>query len=114
MNFLSIAADALWIIALSIMAGGARAAWRRTDAQTLVPMRGNWRLPRNAALILPVLLAVLLGVALLWAQSRAADPAYNVILFGLRATLAAVAAMLHLQWLRGALAKLEAEGQLDR
>jgi len=49
MNFLSIAADALWIIALSIMAGGARAAWRRMDAQTLVPIRGNWRLPRNAA-----------------------------------------------------------------
>jgi len=32
----------------------------------------------------------------------------------LRATLAAVAAMLHLQWLKGVLTKLEAEGQLDR
>lgn len=114
MNFLSIAADALWIIALSIMAGGARAAWRRMDAQTMVPMQGDWRLPRNAALILPVLLAALLGVALLWAHSRAADLVYNVIFFGLRATLAAVAATLHLQWLKGALATLGAEGKLDR
>ena len=112
MNFLSIAADTLWIIALSIMAGGARAAWRRMDAQTLVPMRGDWRLPRNAALILPVLLAVVLGVALLWAQNGAADPAYNVIFFGLRATLAAIVAMLHLQWLKGALSTLDGEGAL--
>lgn len=112
MDFLSIGADALWIIALSIMAGGARAAWRRMDAQTLVPMRGNWRLPRNQALILPVLLALLLGVALLWAHRNTADLAYNVIFFGARATLAAIVAMMHLQWLKGALITLDVEGAL--
>jgi len=112
MSFLSIAADVLWIIALSIMAGGARAAWRRMEPQTRVPMQGNWRLPRNAALILPVLLAFLFGLALLWGHRNAADLSYNVIFFGLRATLAAVIAMLHLQWLKGALTTLEAEGAL--
>lgn len=114
MSFLSIAADVLWIIALSIMAGGARAAWRRMEPTTLVPMLGGWRLPRNAALILPVLLAFALGAALLWSHRSAADVTYEVIHFGVRATLAAVVAMAHLQWLKGALAKLDAEGQLDR
>lgn len=112
MSFLSIAADVLWIIALSIMAGGARAAWRRMDPDTRVPMRGDWRLPRNLALTLPVLLGLLVGLALLWGHRNAADLAYNVIFFGLRATLAAVIAMLHLQWLKGALNQLEAEGAL--
>jgi hypothetical protein len=35
-----------------------------------------------------------------------------VIFFGLRATLAAVIAMIHLQWLRKTLETLEAEGSL--
>ncbi|MGH6998603.1 MAG: hypothetical protein ACREEO_10415 [Phenylobacterium sp.] len=112
MSFLSIAADVLWILALSIMAGGARAAWRRMDADTLVPMQGRWRLPRNTALVLPVVLAFLLGMALLWGHRSTSDLSYSVIFFGLRATLAAIVAMLHLQWLKGALATLQAEGAL--
>lgn len=112
MSFLTIAADVLWIIALSIMAGGARAAWRRIDPQTKVPMQGNWRLPRDIALILPVAIAFLFGLALLWGHRNAPDLTYSVILFGLRATLAAVVAMMHLQWLKGALETLDAEGSL--
>lgn len=112
MSFLSIAADVLWIIALSIMAGGARAAWRRIDPQTKVPMQGNWRLPRDIALTLPVAIAFLFGLALLWGHRSAPDLTYSVILFGLRATLAAMIAVMHLQWLKGALETLESEGAL--
>ena len=112
MSFLSIAADVLWILALSIMAGGARAAWRRMEPDTMVPMQGSWRLRRNTALVLPVLLAFALGIALLWGHRSAPDLSYDVIFFGLRATLAAVIAMMHLQWLKGALATLQAEGAL--
>ena len=112
MSFLSIAADVLWIIALAIMAGGARAAWRRMVPQTKVPMQGDWRLPRDVALILPVAIAFVLGMALLWGHRSAPDLTYSVILFGLRATMAAVVAMLHLQWLKGALTRLDAEGAL--
>ena len=112
MNLLSIAADALWILALSIMASSARAAWNRMDAETRVPMIGGWRAPRNLALPLPVLAAFAVGLALLWGHRHAPDLAYNVIFFGLRATLAAVIAMIHLQWLKGALTALEAEGAL--
>lgn len=109
---LSIAADVLWILSLSIMAGGARAAWRRMDAETRVPMQGSWRLPRNVALPLPVVLAFMLGLVLLWGHRSATDLSYSVIFFGLRATLAAVVAMIHLQWLKGALETLQAEGAL--
>ena len=112
MNVLSIAADTLWIIALSIMAGAARMAWRRMDAEVMVPMIGTWRLPRNLALVVPVAAAFVVGVVLLWGHRNAADLSANVIFFGLRATLAANVAMVHLQWLKGALSTLEAEGSL--
>lgn len=112
MNVLSIAADTLWIIALSIMAGAARMAWRRMDAEVMVPMIGTWRLPRNLALVVPVVAAFVVGVVLLWGHRNAADLSANVIFFGLRATLAAIVAMVHLQWLKGALSTLEAEGSL--
>ena len=112
MNVLSIAADTLWIIALSIMAGAARVAWRRMDSGVMVPMIGTWRLPRNLALIVPVAAAFVVGVVLLWGHRNAADLSANVIFFGLRATLAAIVAMVHLQWLKGALSTLEAEGSL--
>ena len=112
MNVLSFAADTLWIIALSIMAGAARMAWRRMDAEVMVPMIGTWRLPRNLALIVPVAAAFVVGVVLLWGHRNAADLSANVIFFGLRATLAAIVAMVHLQWLKGALSTLEAEGSL--
>lgn len=112
MNVLSIAADTLWIIALSIMAGAARMAWRRMDAEVMVPMIGTWRLPRNLALVVPVAAAFVVGVVLLWGHRNAADLSANVIFFGLRATLAAIVALVHLQWLKGALSTLEAEGSL--
>jgi ABC-type branched-subunit amino acid transport system permease subunit len=112
MNLLSIAADVLWILALSIMASSARAAWNRIDAETRLPLVGGWRAPRNLTLTLPILAAVAVGLILLWGHHRAPDLAYNVIFFGLRATLAAVIAMIHLQWLRKTLETLEAEGSL--
>ena len=112
MNFLSLAADSLWILALAIMAGAARAAWNRIDPETRVPVIGGWRARRNLALLSPIALAMVVWLALLWVHDRASDPQQNVILFGLRATLAAVAAMLQLQGLKKAMATLESEGAL--
>jgi len=116
MTLLSIAADILWIVALSIMASASLTAWRRMDADTKVPMQGDprkaLRLKRDLALGLPMALAFLFGAALLWGHRSVTEITYDVIFFGLRATLAAVIAIMHLQWLRGALAALEAEGAL--
>ena len=116
MTLLSIAADILWIIALSIMASASLTAWRRMEPDTRVPMQGDprkaLRLKRDVALGLPIALAFLFGAVLLWGHRSVTEITYDVIFFGLRATLAAVIAIMHLQWLRGALNALEAEGAL--
>ncbi|UTP39718.1 hypothetical protein M9M90_00640 [Phenylobacterium sp. LH3H17] len=116
MTLLSIAADILWIVALSIMASASLTAWRRMDPDTRVPMQGDprkaLRLKRDVALGLPIGLTFLFGAVLLWGHRSVTEITYDVIFFGLRATLAAVIAIMHLQWLRGALNALEAEGVL--
>lgn len=121
MHWLSIAADTLWIIALAIMASTTRTAWRRMSRETKVPMMfrqdgqpSGWRLRRDVGLILPVALAFLFGAVLLWGHRSVTEPSYDVIFFGLRATLAAMLALMHMQWLKAALAALDAEGELDR
>jgi hypothetical protein len=118
MHLLSLAADGLWILALAIMASVTRTAWRRMTPETRVPLqfhkdgRPAWRLKRDAALILPIAAAFLFGLALLWGHRSVTEASYEVIFFGLRATLAAMIALLHLQWLKQAVAALEAEGEL--
>jgi hypothetical protein len=112
MTLLSIAADILWILALSIMGSVTRSAWMRIAPETRVPLQGDFRLKRNVALAIPVVLAFVFGALLLWGHRSQNQITYDVIFFGLRATLAAVIAMMHLQWMKGALATLEAEGAL--
>jgi hypothetical protein len=112
MTLLSMAADGLWIVSLSIMAASTRTAWRRMEPETRVPVQGDWRLSRNIALPLPVVLAFIFGLVMLWGHRSVTEVTYDVIFFGLRATLAALLAMMHLQWLKGAMARLEAEGAL--
>ena len=121
MHWLSLAADVLWIIAMAIMATTTRTAWRRMQPETRVPMQfgrddqpSSWRLKRDLALVLPVALAFLFGLALLWGHRSVTDFSYDVIFFGLRATTAAMLTLMHMQWLRSVLAVLEAEGELDR
>src|SRR3990167_4335347 len=110
MTLLSIATDILWIIALSIMASASLTAWRRMTQDTRVPMQGDprkaLRLKRDVALGLPLVLAFAFGAVLLWGHRSQTTIVYDVIFFGLRATLAAVIAIMHLQWLKGALAAL--------
>ena len=53
-----------------------------------------------------------LGAVLLWGHRSVTDLSYDIIFFGLRATLAAVFTLMHMQWLRGAMDALEAEGAL--
>ncbi|WP_309645835.1 hypothetical protein [Phenylobacterium sp.] len=116
MTLLSIAADILWIIALSIMASASLTAWRRMSPETKVPMQGDarkaLRLKRDLALGLPIGLAFAFGAVLLWGHRSVTSLSYDLIFFGLRATLAAIIALMQLQWLRGALTALEAEGAL--
>ena len=115
----SLLGDALWIIALSIMASTTLAAWKRIDPETTVPLqfalngKPTVRLRRNLALPLIPTAAFVLGVVLVMAnRNAAADPQQAVILFGVRATAAALIAVGHLRWLKAALDQLESEGAL--
>ena len=119
MPLFSLIGDVLWIITLSIMAGGAKSAWGRMDADTQVPMqfsldgKPTWRAKRNIALIAPPAVAFVIGVVLVFAnRNAAADATQAIIFFGVRATVAAILGLAHLRWLTAALQVLEAEGRI--
>ena len=111
MTILSIAADVLWILSLSIMASATRTAWMRMEPETRVPVQGAWRLSRNVALGVMFGAPLVLGLALS-AMSRLAvhDAQSAVILFLMRTLLAGLFAVVCLTWLRGSLRTLEDEG----
>jgi hypothetical protein len=119
MPLLSLAGDALWIIALSIMAGGSRSAWGRIAPETKIPLQfaqngaPTWRFRRNIALIAFPAIAFVVGVLLvLFNRNVAANPNTALIFFGVRATVAALFAIMHLRWLTAALELLDREGLL--
>ncbi|MEW6018538.1 MAG: hypothetical protein AB1760_10750 [Pseudomonadota bacterium] len=119
MNWLGIIGDALWIVALAMMAGASQRAWRRIPAGTKLPMqfsrdgRPVLRLRRAIALLLTPTIAFIVSLFLL-GQNRAIAPgtADALVLFGVRATLAAVFALAHLRWLDAAMKQLAEEGAL--
>jgi hypothetical protein len=93
--------DALWVIALAIMFGASRQAWSRTEPGERLKLpigevgRGLaiWALP-GAAFAFSLWLAL---------EARAQFGDLAVILFGVRATVASLIALLHLRWLAAAL-----------
>ena len=93
--------DALWVIALAIMFGASRQAWSRTEPgeRLRLPIgevgRGLaiWALP-GAAFAFSLWLAL---------QARTQEGDLAVIVFGIRATVASLIALLHLRWLNAAL-----------
>lgn len=119
MTILIYIGDALWILSLAIMAGASRQAWRRMGPDTLVPMSfrpdgtPGFRAKRRVALtILPVIAFVISLLLVVRNRNLALPGDEALILFGVRATLAALFALAHLRWLKAALAQLEAEGAL--
>ena|SRR3974390_807062 len=104
--------DALWVVALSIMFGASRQAWRRIPAGVKPPLMGA-RLPR--ALVAWALPGGAFALSLWFALSARlwrGEPDLAFILFGVRAASAPLLALLHLRWLGAAMAALEREGQL--
>jgi hypothetical protein len=96
MPILSYAGDALWVIALTIMFSASQAAWRETAGRDKLAFLGGVA-PRAIALwLLP---AASFAVSL-WLVLRARDAQGDmaVIVFGVRATMAALLALLHLRW----------------
>ncbi|MBS0361883.1 MAG: hypothetical protein JSR98_10910 [Proteobacteria bacterium] len=109
--------DAVWILALALMAGASRAAWNRMDADTKVPLQPGApkgpRLSRNVALSAAPAMAFLASLFLVaGVRSLGLSPEEALILFGVRIVLAALATLAHLGWLRAVMAQLKAEGSL--
>jgi len=107
--------DALWILALAIMASASRQAWRRIPADAAVPVvtgpDGSVVLSagRAAALCAVPVLAFAVGAALMVARIWADGNALAAIaLFAARATLPALFALTHLRWLRIVLDRMQA------
>jgi hypothetical protein len=104
--------DALWVLALSIMFSASRHAARRIPAGAKPPLMGValpralflWALP-GAAFLLSLWFVV-------EARERTGDPDMPLIVFGVRASSAALLALLHLRWLGAGMKALEARGVL--
>jgi hypothetical protein len=104
--------DALWVVALSIMFSTSRQAWRRIPPGVKPPLMGV-RLPRMLVVwALPGAAFLLSLWFALQARTWRGDADLAFILFGVRAVLASLLALLHLRWLSAAMTTLEREGQL--
>ena len=119
MNLFMVAGDVLWILALSIMASATRLAWLRMTPDTLVPMsftqdgRPGLRLKRFPGLIILPGFGFVVGALLVtFNRNIPAASTETIILFGVRATAAALVAFAHLRWLKAAIEALENEGAL--
>jgi hypothetical protein len=93
--------DALWVIALAAMFAASRHAWGQTIGREKLSFLGG-QAPRAVALWL---LPVATFAASLWLvlQARQAEGDMALIVFGVRATAAALLALLHLRWVAQAL-----------
>jgi hypothetical protein len=114
MDWLHIAGDALWILALSLMASASRAAWTKLPAavKLSLPILSGLKASRAVALCVIPTIAFLVGAALLVSQGQAPRmSAEAVIVFGLRATLAPLFVVAHLRWLARAMTKLAEEAR---
>jgi hypothetical protein len=109
--------DAVWILALALMAGASRQAWNRMDADTQVPLQpGHLKSPRvarNIALSAAPAVAFVASLFLLaGVRGLGLSPENALMLFGVRILLASLATLAHLGWLRAVMAQLKAEGAL--
>ena len=109
--------DAVWILALALMAGASRAAWNRMDADTLVPLQPGAprspRLRRNIALSAAPATAFLPSLFLVaGVRSLGLTPEMALILFGVRIVQTTHTTHTLLGWLRAVLAQLKTEGAL--
>ncbi|MDB5429102.1 MAG: hypothetical protein JWP35_218 [Caulobacter sp.] len=121
MDWLHIIGDGLWIAALSIICSSSLGAWKRIPAKVKVPMQWarsgkvSFRASRPIALLAVPVAAFVAGMVMLIVNRNApADGPDALILFGVRATVPAILAIVHLRWLQAALKTLEDEGEIER
>jgi uncharacterized membrane protein len=118
-TILRVLGDGLSIAALAIIAATAQGAWKQIPKGVPVPMqwgfdgKPTWRAPKAVGLLAIPLIAI--AVLLSFTLSQATftdDPMRAIIIFLVRATLAASLALSQLFHLRFVIRTLQDEGQL--
>lgn len=111
MDIWSLLVDALWIVVLSLMSSASLGAARRIPGDVVMPVLGL-PLPRTAALALIPVFSLVIWLALVFLARRTGGQA-GLLLLGLRVALPPLLAVVHLNWLRGAVKRLQDEGRIQ-
>ena len=115
-SVLSILGDAMWIVAMAMIASGAQRFWRRLPVEARVPMPWGFsriRGGRASVMVVAVGLPLAAGLVL---SALARDPDLSpdrvLLAFLARAFTAPLFVLAHHAWIRAASQTLEAEGAL--
>ena len=118
-SLLSILGDAMWIVAMAMIASGSQRFWKRLPADARVPMqwtlkrKPTWRAGKSLAFGLTVGIPLVFGLLLSAVARDASNTPDEVLLaFLVRAFTAPLFVLVHYAWMRAASATLEAEGAL--
>ena len=119
LSVLSILGDAVWIVAMAMIASATRAAWARLAPGARLPMRWRadrqptWRAGKPTALVITIGLPLAFGLVLSGlARSPELAPDERMVLFLLRLATAPLFILGHMLWMRAALRTLDSEGAL--
>ena len=117
LTVLHFVADALWILAMALIASTSRGARKRIPAEARMPMqwgvdrKPTWRARRDPALGWMSGLPLVLGLFLSAASQLTVQTAQEaVLMFLIRTLTAGLFAIVHVTWLRASLRTLEDEG----
>ncbi len=118
-SLLSILGDAMWIVAMAMIASGSQRFWRRLPAEIRVPMQWSlkraptWRAGKPLAFGLTIGIPLVFGLLLsALARDPAIAPDERLLTFLVRAFTAPLFVLIHYAWMRAAARTLEAEGAL--
>lgn len=118
-SVLSILGDAMWIVAMAMIASGSQRFWRRLPADMRVPMQWSlkrtptWRAGKPLAFGLTIGIPLVFGLLLsAVARDPSIAPDERLLTFLLRAFTAPLFVLVHYAWIRAAGRALEGEGAL--
>lgn len=118
-SLFSIVGDAIWIVAMAMIASGSQRFWRRLAADVRVPMQWSakrpptWRAAKPLAFSLSVGVPFVLGLILsATARSPSNEPSDVLLIFLMRTFTGPLFVLIHYAWMGAAARTLDAEGAL--
>jgi hypothetical protein len=118
-SLFSIVGDAIWIVAMAMIASGSQRFWRRLPADARVPMQWSvkrpptWRAAKPLAFGLTIGIPFVLGLVLSAAARAPSNAPSDVLLIFLTRTFTGpLFVLIHYAWMGAAARTLNAEGAL--